>query len=141
MRPLSWDQHLLASISSARKLAGKSWAALAAAAEAYAAAKLAGGLQKSPPRASDLLWAGLGMGLAMLALGLLVPAVRTWPVVGQWHQQVGDAAAACPIPCHVSTHGKCSNSCQVRTCHGHQLPLLLGNKSALLPTNCCCVRL
>ncbi|WIA27988.1 hypothetical protein OEZ86_010578 [Tetradesmus obliquus] len=87
VRPLSWDQHLLASISSARKLAGKSWAALAAAAEAYAAAKLAGGLQKSPPRASDLLWAGLGMGLAMLALGLLVPAVRTWPVVGQWHQQ------------------------------------------------------
>jgi hypothetical protein len=93
VRPLSWDQHLLASISSARKLAGKRWTALAGAAEAYAAAKLAGGLQKSPPRCSDLVWAGLGMAATMLLLGLLVPAVKTWPVVGPWHQQVSAAAA------------------------------------------------
>ncbi|KAF6252907.1 HPP family-domain-containing protein [Scenedesmus sp. NREL 46B-D3] len=86
-RPLSWDQHLLASISTARKLAGERWAGLAEAAEAYAAAKLAGGLQVSPPRASDLVWAGLGSGLAMLLLGGLATAVRSWPVVGQWHQQ------------------------------------------------------
>jgi hypothetical protein len=92
VRPLSWDQHLLASISSARKLAGSSWSALAESAEAYAAAKLAGGLQKSPPRCSDLVWAGLGMAATMLLLGLLVPAVKAWPVVGQWHQQVRPAA-------------------------------------------------
>lgn len=87
-KPLTWDQHLLASIAAANKTSGgRAWA-LWAALEAFVAAKVSGGLQKTPPRCSDLVWAGLGMATAFMILGVLAAAAKALPVVGQWHQQV-----------------------------------------------------
>lgn len=88
-RPLTWDQHLLASIAAASKLSKNGWAGTAAACEAYVGAKVSGGLQAHPPRCSDLTWGALGMAAAVLALGLLAAAAKALPVVGHWHQQVG----------------------------------------------------
>ncbi len=86
-RPLTWDQHLVAGISATKALVcGRPGVALAAM-EAFIAAKMAGGLQKHPLRTSDLVWAALGMGAAMLSLGAIAAAVTAWPVVGPWHQQ------------------------------------------------------
>lgn len=90
-KPLTWDQHLIASIAAATKLSGGTAAATWAALEAFVAAKLSGGLQKSPPRCSDLVWAGLGMATAFVVLGVLAAAAKTLPVVGNWHQHVSMA--------------------------------------------------
>ena len=38
---------------------------------------------------SEMVWTFVGMYTAVLALGVLNMHAKTWPVVGQWHQQVG----------------------------------------------------
>lgn len=93
-RPLTWDQHLLVSISTARRLTGGSMTALGATLEAFVAAKMSGGLQKHPPQCSDLVWAGAGMAVAFLTLGLLAAAAKSLPVVGQWHHHVSETTVS-----------------------------------------------
>jgi hypothetical protein len=85
-RALTFDQHLLSSISTASKLTGGSWTGIAASCEAFVGAKLAGGLQAHPPRCSDIVWGAAGMAAAVLALGVLAAAAKTLPVVGPLHQ-------------------------------------------------------
>jgi hypothetical protein len=80
---MTWDLHLAATLQQAKRLDGI-WNCL----ERFAAAKMSGGLQKSPPRASDLVWSAAGATVSLLALGVMAAAVKSWPVVGQWHQQV-----------------------------------------------------
>lgn len=84
-RPLTFDQHLLSSISTASKLTGGSWTSIAASCEAFVGAKLAGGLQAHPPRCSDIVWGAAGMAAAVLVLGVLAAAARTLPLVGPLH--------------------------------------------------------
>lgn len=59
-----------------------------AALQSFAAAKLSNN-SKARASASDLLWSFVGMFLAVTALGVMNLHVRSWPVVGEWHQQVG----------------------------------------------------
>ncbi|KXZ42802.1 hypothetical protein GPECTOR_117g367 [Gonium pectorale] len=42
---------------------------------------------KARASASDLLWSFCGMFAAVMALGIMNLHVRSWPVVGEWHQQ------------------------------------------------------
>jgi hypothetical protein len=64
---------------------GGTWRAL----RRFVAAKLSGGLQRRPPRASDLAWSALGMAAFIGALALLAGRAGSLPIVGPAHQRVG----------------------------------------------------
>lgn len=107
-RPLTFDQHLLSSISTASKLTGGSWTGIATSCEAFVGAKLAGGLQAHSPRCSDIVWGAAGMAAAVMVLGVLAAAAKTLPVVGPMHQQVRHQRLSNCQPCrHASTAHRC----------------------------------
>jgi hypothetical protein len=82
--PVTWDLHLAATLQQAHRLDGPYNCM-----ERFVAEKLSGGLQKDPPRLSDLVWSAACAAGAMLVLGLVAASVKSWPWVGAWHQQVG----------------------------------------------------
>eukprot|EP00879_Flechtneria_rotunda_P033550 GHRR01037168.1.p1 GENE.GHRR01037168.1~~GHRR01037168.1.p1 ORF type:complete len:247 (+),score=59.28 GHRR01037168.1:221-961(+) len=115
-KPFTWDQHLHASITTAMQLPGGNWTAV----QSFIAAKLSGGLQDQPPRCSDLVWSGLGVGLTFFAMGLLLPAVKTWPLIGQWHQHVSHTcntrAAALPSGLPQQCNAAAYRGCYTQWC-------------------------
>lgn len=86
--PLSWDLQVFTGFVNAVKSGEGPMSALMR----YMKGKLRNE-GKNRALASDLLWSFCGMFSAVAALGVMNLYVRTWPVVGEWHQQVG--ACAC----------------------------------------------
>ncbi|KAG2450011.1 hypothetical protein HYH02_000115 [Chlamydomonas schloesseri] len=80
--PLSWDLQVFTGFVNAIKRGESPMSAL----WRYMRGKLSN-QGKNRARASDLLWSFCGMFAAVTALGVMNLYVRTWPVVGEWHQQ------------------------------------------------------
>ncbi|GIL93370.1 hypothetical protein Vretifemale_20769 [Volvox reticuliferus] len=81
--PATWDLQVAKGFRAALARGESPFVALLS----YMASKLS---NKGKARASvsDLLWSFVGMFLAVTALGVMNLHVRSWPVVGEWHQQV-----------------------------------------------------
>ncbi|PNW82822.1 hypothetical protein CHLRE_06g295826v5 [Chlamydomonas reinhardtii] len=80
--PLSWDLQVFTGFVNAVKSGEGPMSALMR----YMKGKLRNE-GKNRALASDLLWSFCGMFSAVAALGVMNLYVRTWPVVGEWHQQ------------------------------------------------------
>ncbi|GLC43995.1 hypothetical protein PLESTB_000217900 [Pleodorina starrii] len=80
--PATWDLQVVNGLRDAQSRGQSPLSALLA----FMGAKLRN-RSKARASASDLLWSFVGMFLAVTALGVMNSSVRTWPVVGEWHQQ------------------------------------------------------
>ncbi|GLI65757.1 hypothetical protein VaNZ11_009372 [Volvox africanus] len=80
--PATWDLQVANGFRAALARGESPIAALLS----YMASKLSN-KGRARAAASDLLWSFAGMFLAVTALGVMNLHVRSWPVVGEWHQQ------------------------------------------------------
>ncbi|GFR49171.1 hypothetical protein Agub_g11193, partial [Astrephomene gubernaculifera] len=80
--PATWDVQVLNGIRAAKARGQSSASALSS----YIASKLRNS-GKSRATASDVVWSFCGMFAAVAALGVMSLHVRSWPLVGEWHQQ------------------------------------------------------